>query len=633
MSNSEPNATPKQATPPEELERRIMNPNIPKNEQEHWAANEIHRLRDLLTGGCSMHPVATPDQLPIDDQLIALVRVARVAGYDDAAEWISRRAMAQAKKVAEVDEPANLHTAAFHHSMDARVWTAEWLKCAEANPSIAADEGTMLGWFANAIMAGFDEAQRRHEKSNPPASEPSRTDAVREAIRLEALHQNCGVYCGLMSRATAAEWTGDEVSQCVRDCNATKYTRPLLAVLADAERKLADERAESSRAWGQCNSLHAQIAMMGGRMDVTEQRLADAEKRAKDTATALEHVRQQASMQAQEARTQRSIVIGILRRLNLPLEDWNAESHVADKCAALTRKLVTAREVADLVLDVLEGGRLSQTIGDEFMYTADVRQSWVKARRDALAAIDAPAGEEAANGLGVSVTPLPPSDQMCGFTYWATVPPGITKPMSRCINAKPCPLHPNAPPSEPASSSAPSTILPATHIAMPDSSFPVSGTGGAEVQRHVGNPSGLAALPLADVSPIQHDAGCCASRGCHQVCSHLCGTKFYVGGVTQAAAQSTLSAPSFTADEARQHAREYEIVVISRTYHDDQVAFAARLEATLRHYADLLERNDALERAAQRLLAILSVYEDQEKRTKAIDDLRSVLAQRARKVE
>lgn len=42
---------------------------------------------------------------------------------------------------------------------DARVWAEEFVRIAEENPGIAHDEGTMLGWFANALMAGFDTAR------------------------------------------------------------------------------------------------------------------------------------------------------------------------------------------------------------------------------------------------------------------------------------------------------------------------------------------------------------------------------------------------------------------------------------------------------------------------------------------
>lgn len=61
--------------------------------------------------------------------------------------------LALAKGVAEQTWP---------HTMDAQVWAREWLKTLAENPGIATDEATMIGWFANAIMAGYDTAQSRH---------------------------------------------------------------------------------------------------------------------------------------------------------------------------------------------------------------------------------------------------------------------------------------------------------------------------------------------------------------------------------------------------------------------------------------------------------------------------------------
>jgi len=40
---------------------------------------------------------------------------------------------------------------------DAQVWAREFVKIVRENPSIPTDEGTMIGWFANAIMAGYDD--------------------------------------------------------------------------------------------------------------------------------------------------------------------------------------------------------------------------------------------------------------------------------------------------------------------------------------------------------------------------------------------------------------------------------------------------------------------------------------------
>lgn len=60
--------------------------------------------------------------------------------------------LAVAKGIAEQKWP---------HTMDAAKWTEEWMKAVRADPSIATDEGTMIAWFANAIMAGFDTANSR----------------------------------------------------------------------------------------------------------------------------------------------------------------------------------------------------------------------------------------------------------------------------------------------------------------------------------------------------------------------------------------------------------------------------------------------------------------------------------------
>lgn len=46
-------------------------------------------------------------------------------------------------------------------TFDAQAWTKAWLDQLSKTPDIATDEGAMLGWFANAIMRGFDEKAQR----------------------------------------------------------------------------------------------------------------------------------------------------------------------------------------------------------------------------------------------------------------------------------------------------------------------------------------------------------------------------------------------------------------------------------------------------------------------------------------
>lgn len=46
-------------------------------------------------------------------------------------------------------------------SFDARDWARHFVAHVKAIPGLATDEGTMTGWFANALMRGYDEATSR----------------------------------------------------------------------------------------------------------------------------------------------------------------------------------------------------------------------------------------------------------------------------------------------------------------------------------------------------------------------------------------------------------------------------------------------------------------------------------------
>lgn len=47
------------------------------------------------------------------------------------------------------------------HTTDARTWVTAWMLQLKETPEIYKDEGAMIGWFANAIMAGYDTAMIR----------------------------------------------------------------------------------------------------------------------------------------------------------------------------------------------------------------------------------------------------------------------------------------------------------------------------------------------------------------------------------------------------------------------------------------------------------------------------------------
>lgn len=65
------------------------------------------------------------------------------------------------------------------HNVDARVWAREWLRTIEQNPQVPTDHDTMVTWFSNAIMAGYDDAMRKVQN-----------DAIDDARRLRWLLDN-----------------------------------------------------------------------------------------------------------------------------------------------------------------------------------------------------------------------------------------------------------------------------------------------------------------------------------------------------------------------------------------------------------------------------------------------------------
>lgn len=86
-------------------------------------------------------------------------------------------------------------------TFDARIWVQEWLKTIKKHPDIPTDEGTMLGWFANAIMAGYDYACREMK---------TKKETLREKLAELAHDQWAGWMEYLFSKGTFNEdgtWT------------------------------------------------------------------------------------------------------------------------------------------------------------------------------------------------------------------------------------------------------------------------------------------------------------------------------------------------------------------------------------------------------------------------------------------
>lgn len=72
----------------------------------------------------------------------------------------------------------------FHESIDATVWAEAFVAHVEKDPAIATDEGTMIAWFATAIMRGWDEGRKRY---GPELLEQLADWNDREATMAEAM--------------------------------------------------------------------------------------------------------------------------------------------------------------------------------------------------------------------------------------------------------------------------------------------------------------------------------------------------------------------------------------------------------------------------------------------------------------
>lgn len=79
-------------------------------------------------------------------------------------------------------------TLQLHDTVDAQVWAKEWLRVLEEHPDICKDEGAMLGWFANAIMVGYDHGYQRALECVESSIEKS-TRRFLEELELENLRK------------------------------------------------------------------------------------------------------------------------------------------------------------------------------------------------------------------------------------------------------------------------------------------------------------------------------------------------------------------------------------------------------------------------------------------------------------
>jgi hypothetical protein len=62
-------------------------------------------------------------------------------------------------------------------TFDAQIWAKAFVLCYAEKPTIASDEGTMIGWFANAMMVAYDHAKREVREAVTSAAQRT-ADAI-----------------------------------------------------------------------------------------------------------------------------------------------------------------------------------------------------------------------------------------------------------------------------------------------------------------------------------------------------------------------------------------------------------------------------------------------------------------------
>lgn len=121
-----------------------------------------------------------------------------------AAALAHARAEAKREAVEEIVKILN-----FTQSFDARDWAKAFVETVREHPDVPLSEGAMIGWFANAIMRGYDEAGRGVERrvAEVEARYAPLVQAVREwqeAYRADPLSDDAGIRYGKARQALLA---------------------------------------------------------------------------------------------------------------------------------------------------------------------------------------------------------------------------------------------------------------------------------------------------------------------------------------------------------------------------------------------------------------------------------------------
>src|SRR3990167_1847210 len=133
--------------------------------------------------------VAILEQSGMREALKAIGKVAEECVLEDAVlvpEWVAVTASAALTAHAPsgpMRERSNVETINLHNTIDAKLWAEEFNRVLVARDEHPYDPGFLIGWFANAIMAGFDEATRR---ATAPLEEALVDEVIYKSLRTVA---------------------------------------------------------------------------------------------------------------------------------------------------------------------------------------------------------------------------------------------------------------------------------------------------------------------------------------------------------------------------------------------------------------------------------------------------------------
>ena len=149
-------------------------------------------------------------------------------------------------------------------TMDAKVWTDEFMATKARLGNKEFDHAMMLSWFANAIMAGFDEANRRAQRALDAEREKVKELERDNAAMKQLFHENPSALWGQLATLQAQLAAAKKVK--------ADYDRWLSGgvyfTTAEYEKHVAGHKQ-------QVQALQAQLRQVEGERDGLEQNCLD----------------------------------------------------------------------------------------------------------------------------------------------------------------------------------------------------------------------------------------------------------------------------------------------------------------------------------------------------------------------